>query len=143
MSQSWQAQPKLKQRRSRKETLWSRSKQKGDSEQAFIDDGASVSPTFLIAMIAPSVRIATADERGRYSASVQQRYFCSATLVRMNLEDVVMMIFHESADCPGVITSDDTGQVRCAECGNSVGQLDRLVPRDLIGMLSRVSSSRR
>ena len=90
----------------------------------------------------PSVRIATAAARGRYSASVQQRYFCSATLVRMNLEDVVM-IFHESEDCPGVITSDDTGQLRCAECGNSVGQLDRLVLRDLIGMLSRVSSSTR
>lgn len=60
----------------------------------------------------------------------------------MNLEDVAM-IFHESEDCPGVITSDDTGQLRCAECGHSVGQLDGLVLRDLIAMLSRVSSRMR
>jgi hypothetical protein len=39
------------------------------------------------------------------------------------------MIFHESGDCPGVITSDDTGELRCAECGRSVGQMDRLVLR--------------
>ena len=33
-----------------------------------------------------------------------------ATLVRMNLEDVAM-VFHESEDCPGMITSDDTGEL--------------------------------
>ena len=26
------------------------------------------------------------------------------------------MIFHESEDCPGMITSDDTGELRCSEC---------------------------
>ena len=57
----------------------------------------------------------------------------------MNLEDAAL-IFHESEDCPGVITSDDTGELRCAECGQSVGQLDRLVLRDLIAILSRVPS---
>ena len=39
-----------------------------------------------------------------------------------------------------MITSDDTGELRCAECGQSVGQLDRLVLRDLIALLSRVPS---
>jgi hypothetical protein len=57
----------------------------------------------------------------------------------MNLEDVAM-IFHTSEDCSGVITSDDTGELRCAECGQSVGQLDRLVLRDLIAILSRIPS---
>ena len=38
----------------------------------------------------------------------------------------------------GLITSDDTGELGCAECGRSVGQLDRLVLRDLIAMVSRV-----
>ena len=55
----------------------------------------------------------------------------------MKLEDVIL-IFHESEDCPGLITSDDTGELRCAECGQSVGQLDRLVLRNLIDMLSKV-----
>ena len=57
----------------------------------------------------------------------------------MNLEDAAM-IFHESEDCPGLITSDDTGELRCSECGRSVGQLDRLVLRNLIAMLSRLPS---
>jgi hypothetical protein len=60
----------------------------------------------------------------------------------MNLEDVAM-IFHQSEDCPGVITSGGTGELRCAECGQSVGQLDRLVLQDLIAMLSAMPSQDR
>jgi hypothetical protein len=55
----------------------------------------------------------------------------------MNLEDAAI-IFHESEDCPGVITSDDMGELRCSECGRSVGRLDRLVLREIIAMLSQV-----
>ena len=35
------------------------------------------------------------------------------------LQDL-MMIFHDSADCPGIITSDETGRLTCAECGQNV-----------------------
>ena len=59
----------------------------------------------------------------------------------MNLEDVVR-IFHKSEDCPGMILSDDTGELRCAECGQSVGKVDSLVLRDLISLLSEPSPSR-
>jgi hypothetical protein len=50
-----------------------------------------------------------------------------------HLEDVAL-IFHEP-DCPGVITSDDTGKLRCAECGRQVGQLEPAVLADLLGLL--------
>jgi hypothetical protein len=36
------------------------------------------------------------------------------------------------------MASDDTGELRCAECGQSVGQLDRLVLRYLIAIVFRV-----
>lgn len=42
-----------------------------------------------------------------------------------HLEDVVL-IFHEP-DCPGLITSDDTGKLRCQECGREVGQVEPAV----------------
>jgi hypothetical protein len=48
-----------------------------------------------------------------------------------HLEDVVL-IFHHAADCPGLITSDETGKLSCQECGQS-WQLWPEVMKDILG----------
>lgn len=55
----------------------------------------------------------------------------------MNLEDAVR-IFHESEDCPGLITSEFTGELKCSECGQVVGKLDSIVLRSIIELLEQV-----
>ena len=54
----------------------------------------------------------------------------------MKLEDAVR-IFHDSAECPGVIISDDADALVCAECGVVVAQFtDTRVLDDILELLA-------
>ena len=54
------------------------------------------------------------------------------------LEDVAML-FHDFADCPGIITSHEDGWLVCAECGKPVGQVEPGLLAQMIDLLSRTS----
>ena len=55
----------------------------------------------------------------------------------MNIEDACLF-FHDSEDCPGVITSDPSGTLMCAECARDVGQVDSVLLSQIIAMLAKV-----
>jgi hypothetical protein len=52
----------------------------------------------------------------------------------MTLEDAAL-IFHDP--CPGLIVSNDAGELRCAECSAIVGQVQPAVLQAIIGELRR------
>jgi hypothetical protein len=55
----------------------------------------------------------------------------------MNLQDVAR-IFHEPGECGGIITSDEAGYLKCAECHGTVGWLQPSVLQAFIEVFSRV-----
>lgn len=56
----------------------------------------------------------------------------------MHLQDVIR-IFHEP-DCGGIITSNDAGELICAECKQTLGQIDPVVLENLIATLDQAFS---
>jgi hypothetical protein len=56
------------------------------------------------------------------------------------LQDV-LMVFHESADCPGIITSNEAGCLVCAECGQTVGVVDPRVLKGIVELVDGIQQS--